>query len=171
MFIAIFAKEERDSTMSKSLKAILAASLITFVSAVLLQNHRLNIVRSARAAESSSVKTENTVTQERLHQLLLERKQILDGIADNIKKQMKFGRGVLREYSQARKTALLAGIDLCQTKEERISIRREIVRLHDAIGKQIQMEADVGQIGTNGLSKARADRLKSEIELLREQLK
>jgi hypothetical protein len=70
--------------MSKQMKALFAALLIALVSTVLLQNHRLNIVKSARAAETSSAQAENTAPQERLHQLLLERKKILDGIADNI---------------------------------------------------------------------------------------
>ena len=157
--------------MSKPSKAILAALLISLISTVLLQNHRLDTMRSARAVESSSVQTGNAATQEQLQRLLLERKSILDGMAENIKRQMAFGRGVLREYSQAKKAALLAGIDLCETKEERIGIRKEIVQLHDAIDRQIQMEATAGQIGQQGLAQARADRLDSEIDLLREQLK
>jgi hypothetical protein len=157
--------------MLKPMRAILAVLLIALVSTVLLQNNSPNALKSAKAAESPAADTATSVTQERLHQLLLERKSILDGIAETIERQMKFGRGNLIEYTQARKAALLAGIDLCESKDERISIRKDIVKLHDAIDRQIQLEADAGQIGTIGLNGARALRLESEIELLREQLK
>jgi hypothetical protein len=157
--------------MSKSLKAIFSVLLIILVSTVLLQNRRLNIFKSARAAETSPAQAASNITQERLQQLLLERKNMLDDVAATIKKQLTYGLGGLREYSQAKKTALLAGIDLCETKEERISIYKEIVQLHDAIDSQNQMEATAGKIGQQGLAQARADRLASEIDLLREQLK
>ena len=157
--------------MLKPMRAILAVLLIALVSTVLLQNNSPNALESPKAAESPAADPTTSVIQERLHQLLLERKSILDGIAETIERQMKFGRGNLIEYTQARKTALLAGIDLCESKDERISIRKDIVKLHDAIDRQIHLEADAGQIGTIGLNGARALRLESEIELLREQLK
>lgn len=157
--------------MSESLKTILAALLIALVSTTLLQNHRPTVFKAAMAAETSPTQADQAATQERLDQLLLERKNVLDDIAETLKRQLAFGRGVLREYSQAKETALLAGIDLCQTKEERVAIYKEIVKLHDVIDRQIQMEATAGQIGQQGLAQARADRLASEIDLLREQLK
>jgi hypothetical protein len=157
--------------MSKSLKAIFAVLLIVLVSTVLLQNHRLNIFKSARAAETSPAQASpSNITQERLQQLLWERKSMLDDVAALIKIQLPFGRGTLREYSQAKQTALLAGIDLCETKEERISIYKEIVQLQDPIDTQVQMEAEAGVIGSQSLAQARLDRLASEIDLLREQL-
>ena len=167
----IFKQQERGSKMSKPMKAILVALLIALVSSVLLQNHRLTVLKSAWAAETRSVQTANTATHKQLHQLLLKRKDVLDSIVDNINRRRESGRWDLREYSRAKKTALLAGIDLCETKEERVGIRKEIVQLHDAIDRQILMETAAGAIGPQGLAEAKAARLESEIDLLREQLK
>ena len=128
--------------MLKPMRAILAVLLVALVSTVLLQNNSPNALESVKAAESPAADTATSVIQERLHQLLLERKSILDGIAEAIERQMKFGRGNLIEYAQARKAALLAGIDLCESKDERISIRKDIVKLHDAIDRQ-----EVGRCG------------------------
>ena len=69
-----------------------------------------------------------------------------------------------------KKLRWLAGIDLCETKEERVGIGKEIVQLHDAIDRQILMETAAGAIGPQGLAKAKAARLESEIDLLRGQL-
>jgi hypothetical protein len=158
--------------MSKSLKAIFSVLLIILVSTVLLQNHRLNIFKSARAAETSPAQASpSNITQERLQQLLWERKSMLDDAAALIRVQMQSGRSTRIEYSQAKKTALLAGIDLCETKEERISIYKEIVQFRDSIDTQIQLEFEAGQMSSWGLAQARLARLASEIDLLREQLK
>lgn len=157
--------------MSKSVKAILAVLLIASVSIVLLQNHSLTALESAMASETPPAQIDNTAAQEQLHQLLLERKSLLESIADTEKLSLEYGRGSVREYCQAKKAALLAGIDLCTTKAERVEILKKIVQLHDNIDRQNEMEAAAGQIGQSGLARARADRLESEIDLLREQLK
>jgi len=60
------------------MKAILAALLIALVSTVLLQNHRLTVLKSAGATEASSVEMARTALQKQLHQLLLERKTIFE---------------------------------------------------------------------------------------------
>jgi len=153
------------------MQAMLAALLIALVCSVLLQNHRLTVLKSARAAETPSAQAGDTATQAQLRQLLLERKKILDRIVDIIDRRRHSGQWDLGDYSRAKKAALLAGIDLCETKEERIGIRKEIVQLHHAIYRETQMDCSAGQIGQQGLAEARAARLDSEIGLLREQLK
>ena len=128
-------------------------------------------MKLARAAETPSAQAGDTATEAQLRQLLMERKKILDRIVDTIERRRQSGQWDLREYSHAKKAALFAGIDLCETKEDRIGIRKEIVQLHDAIDRQTQMEFSAGQIGQQELAEARAARLESEIDLLREQLK
>ena len=102
--------------------------------------------------------------QRQLHQLLLERKAIFDSYVAIEKLSIKYGRGSVRGLTRAQQAALLAGIDLCNTKEERIKIRQDILRLHDIIdqGKTEAVPAN---------SKARLERLELEIDLLKEQMK
>ena len=68
--------------MSKLMKGITTAILIASVCAVLLQNHRLNVLKAARASETPSVEATSTAMQEQLHQLLLERRSPLESIAE-----------------------------------------------------------------------------------------
>ena len=119
--------------MSNSFKAILATLLVALVSTILLQNQHLAVFRSAGATEAASVEAADTPLQRQLHQLLLERKAIFDSYAAVEKLSLKYGRGSIRDLSRAQQAALLAGIDLCNTKEERIRIRQDILRLHDII--------------------------------------
>ena len=156
--------------MLKPMKAVLAVLLIAFVCSVLLQNHRPTVLKSAGAIESSSAQTGSVATEEQLLELLLERRNLLDSIVDNINSRRETGLWNLRDYFLAKKAAFLAGVDLSETKEERIGIRKGIVLLHDVMDRHIQLEVSTGQIGRRGLAEARVARLESEIDLLREQL-
>ena len=159
--------------MSRPLKAVLTGLLIVTASAVFLLDKNRNTLRSARAAEtptSTTVQAASNATEGQLRQLLLERKQILDRIADSVRKSVEAGRASISEYAQARKVALLGGIDLSNTKGERSEIHREIVKMYIEVERVMEKEIARGRIAPAGLDKVRVARLESEIDLVREQL-
>ncbi len=107
--------------------------------------------------------------KDQLHQLLLERQQLLEGIADNAKEYVDAGRMTASEYAAAKKAALLAGIDLCDTQAERIEIRKEVVGLDREAEAWMERRAASGRAGEGGRDQARLTRIESEIDLLKEQ--
>lgn len=157
--------------MSNSMRAMLGVLLVVLASVVLVRNGQRSTARSARATEMANAPAATTPTQNQLRQLLVERKRLLDGIVALEAKSLEYGRGDVSEYTQARKAALLAGIDLCETKEQRIEIRREVVQLYTEAEKSLQREAAAGQRPQTALDKMKVARIEAEIDLLREQLK
>jgi hypothetical protein len=153
--------------MSKRLRVVLVACLMAIASIVLIQYGR-PILRSATASESPAVST-----QDHLHQKLVERKKLLDIIVGEMELTIKSGRGSVHslEYRHAKEAALCAGIDLCQSKGERIAIYREALRLYLEQEKLLELEFEVGQLPKSRLREAKVTRLAVEVELLREQLK
>ncbi len=137
-----------------------------------------------RFAQSHSAKTEMPATttasannsalraalQAKIRQVLLERKTYLERIAKEKEIALKLGRGTLRDYKQARVAALLAGIDLCDTKAERIEIRRENLKLLTDIEKSMEREYRTGHLPEGALHQHRIARMEAEINLLKEQL-
>ena len=128
----------------------------------------------AKAAEtptSTTVQAAGNATQDRLRQLLLERKQLLDKIAEIAKMSVEAGRRNAAEYAQAEQAALLAGIDLCNNKSERIEIHSEIVKLYRDLERSTERLVEMGDSTQVQVDKVRAIRLESEIGLLKEQLR
>ena len=160
--------------MSKPLEASLAALLIITVSSIFLRydsGYALKLVKAAETQTPTQVQAPGDAPHDHLRKLLLERKQILDRIAEDIEVRLKHGAGTISEYGQAKKAALLAGIDLCNTKSERIEIHEEIVKLYKELEEHDKRRAEAGMIGQEGLSMVRVARLEAEIDLLREELK
>jgi hypothetical protein len=156
-----------DSVMSKRLRVVLVACLMTIASIVLIQYGR-PIVRSATASESPAVSA-----QDQLHQKLVERKQLLDQVVKELELSVKFGRGSITslEYRQAEEAALRAGLDLCQSKEERISIFEEVLKSYATREKQLELEFELGYRPPADMREAKLARLGVEIALLKEQLR
>jgi hypothetical protein len=159
--------------MSRPMKAVLTALLLIAASAVFLLAGNRNTTRSARAAEppaSTRVQVAGNATQEQLHQLLLERKQLLEKIVDDMKIYVEAGRVSGSAYAKTKEAALLAGLDLCNTKAERIEIRRDIVELYKEVQDLTKRRTDTGRASQSELDEARLARLEAEINLLKEQL-
>lgn len=153
--------------MSNRMRVVLVACLMAIVSIFLVQHER-SILRSVTASESS-----DQSAQDQLRQKMVERKQLLDQVVKEIELSLQFGRGSVNsiEYRQAKEAALRAGLDLCQSKEERISIFEEILKLYDKHDKLLELEFKVGQRGTADMREAKLTRLEVEIELLKEQIR
>jgi len=153
--------------MSKKSRVVLVACLMAIASIVLIQYGR-PILRSATASESPAVST-----QDQLHQKLVERKKLLDKIVEEMELSIKFGHVSVHslEYRHAKEAALRAGIDLCQSKGERIAIYRETLKLYLEQEKLLELELEIGQLPRSRLREAKVTRLAVEIELLKEQLK
>ena len=154
--------------MSKRFKTKLVAFLTITFSVVLVQIGR-PIEGSATATASPGSSTQN-----HLHQKLLERKHLLDQVVDEAKLSIELRSGTLirsPEYRQAKEAALRAGIDLCQSKDDRINIYREISKLYVQHENQLGSEVKSGKLHKSSLREAKIHRLEVEIELLREQLK
>jgi len=159
--------------MSKPLKASLATLIIITVSSVFLRydsGYALKLVKAAETQTPTQVQATGDATHDQLRKLLLERKEILDRIAEDIEVRLKHGAGTISEYEQAKKAALLAGIDLCSTKSERIEIHKEIVKLYRELEAWTMRRHEHGQGGQVDLDMAKAARLESEIDLLKKQL-
>lgn len=119
---------------------------------------------------ATTASADNSVLHAKIRQVRLERKKSLERIAKEREIALKHGRGTLRDYRQAKVAALLAGIDLCDTKAERIEIRREKLKLMTDIEKTMEMEYQAGQRPEENLHQSRIARMEAEIDLLKEQL-
>ncbi|MBN2314480.1 MAG: hypothetical protein JXM79_11160 [Sedimentisphaerales bacterium] len=155
--------------MSKSLKAFFMAFMLIAASGVFLMGNQWDTVKSARAGESFT-STDSKVTQEQLRELLLERKRILEKRVENMKVFFNAGRVSGSEYAKAKEAALLAGLDLCHTKAERVTIRREIVGIYQEAEGWTKRRADTGHAPQSELDEARVACLEAEINLIKEQL-
>ncbi len=153
--------------MSTQLRVVLVACLMTIASIVLIQYGR-PILGSATASESPAISA-----KDQLHQKLVERKQLLDQVVKEMELSIKFGRGSVNslEYRHAKEAALRAGIDLCQSKGERVAIYREALKLYLEHEKTLEQEVKIGKLPKSSLREAKVSRLEVEIEFLREQLK
>jgi predicted kinase len=119
----------------------------------------------------AGAKAAGNATQDRLRQLLLERKQLLDKIAEIAKRSFEAGRMNVAEYAHVKRSALLAAIDLCNNKSERIEIHSEIVKLYRDLERSAERLVETGDSTLAEAYKVRAVRLESEIDLLKEQLR
>ncbi len=137
--------------MSKHFRVVLVAFL-TMIASIVFVQIGLPILRPVSASESSVGST-----QDQLHKKFVERKQLLDRIVEEAKLSLQFGRGSINslEYRQATEAALRAGIDLCQSKEERISIFDEILKLYATREKQLELEFKAGKRGTSDMREAK----------------
>jgi predicted kinase len=75
------------------------------------------------------------------------------------------------EYAHVKRSALLAAIDLCNNKSERIEIHSEIVKLYRDLERSAERLVETGDSTLAEAYKVRAVRLESEIDLLKEQLR
>jgi len=158
--------------MSRPLKASLAALLIVAVSSVFLgydSGYALKRVKAAEPQTPTQVQATDDAIHDQLRKLLLERKQILERIAEDFEVSFRHGTADMSEYGQAKKAALLAGIDLCNTKSERIEIHKEVVKLYRKLEEHDKRRVEAGMLGQRGL--ASVARLEAEIDLLREKLR
>ena len=159
--------------MTRQKRATLAVLCMVMVFPVIFLSDGQRHLTTATAAESpawTTAQTDHNATQDHLRQLLLKRKQILEQRVAVMKQRLNYGTGSLSEYSQAKKAALLARIDLCNTKTERINIYKEIVRLNTDLVSQVEKEVEAGQRPQDSLDEIRLAQLDEEINLLREQL-
>ena len=122
-----------------------------------------------RQAKHATLESNPAVKNE-LHRLLRERQQLLEEIAEGTKKFVETGRITMSEYAQAKKAALLAEIDLCETQAARVEIRQQMLALDKQAEAWTKRRAAAGRTGEGDLTEARLARIESEIGLLRERL-
>ncbi len=160
--------------MSKPKWSLLATTFAVAASCILIQENGPNTPASAGAAQTRNVTTQpgrENPTPASLRKLQLERKQVLDRIAENIRMSMNAGRAEASEYAQARTAALVAGLDLCQTQSERIEVRGEILQWHVKAEAWAQRRMASGRGTEVDVERVRVARLSAEIDLVKAQLK
>ena len=150
--------------MVKRLRVLLMVCFVVAVSIVSVQ-FCVPVPGIAMAGESTT-----DSLQEQLHQKLMQRKQLLDVEAEEIKKRFEFGSETSKEYLQAKEAALRAGIELCQSKEEQLDIYKQILDLYTQIEQRVEVVKNMGQLSMSDLRKSQVARLEIEIELLKVQL-
>ena len=167
-------QDEGNSIMSRPLKTTLVALLMITASSIFMQDNNGNASKMAKAAETLTAprtQASRNAIQDQIRQLLLDRKRLLERHAEEMKKSLEYGRGSLSDYTQARITALLAGIDLCDTTAERIEIHSEVIKFWKEIEKAMERDIARGQRPAIKINKIRVARLEAEVDLLKEQLK
>jgi len=95
----------------------------------------------------------------------------LDEIAEDIERNIGAGRASMAEYAEAKTASLTAGLDLCETKDDRVKIYAEIAKLQKNSEEWTKRRYELGQVGQVDLAKAKVARIESEIDLLREKLR
>ena len=141
--------------------------MITLSSVVMWSNHAM----ASQATTQTQAQATDGVMQKQLRALLLERKQLMDSSSDRAELLMTAGRMEFVEYAQLKKAALLAGINLCNTKQERIEIHMEVVKLSIQVSENVERMAESGRASSQEWHDAKLARLEAEIALLQERLK
>ena len=109
----------------------------------------------------------NTATQ--VESLMKERRDVLQNIAQMLNAQYRVGTaGIDRVVSATNKLAD-AELELAKTKDERIAVCRKQVESCRDFEKLCQARHEVGIVTQADVLIATAERLKAEIQLLREQ--
>jgi len=160
--------------MSRPLRVALFILIMTMASVIFMQYNNGNAMKLALAIEtpaSTQGQSTKAAAEDKLRQLYVERKQILESFLKSIELDIKAGRATRSEYVKAKKATYLAEIDLCNTKSERIKIHEEIVKLYIELEKDEKRRVEAGIIDQQEMDKIRVARLESEIDLLKEQLK
>lgn len=122
------------------------------------------------APDTGSQERTGPSTPDALRALLRERQQVLTRMADRLEKQMQAGRIDISAYGQARVAALLAGLDLCTNRAERIEIHRKVLHWHDQAEAWTQRRYQSGRATETDRDRVRVARLEAEIELCKEEL-
>jgi hypothetical protein len=160
--------------MSRPTKSAAVVLIIAAASAIYMQDNNGYAEKLAMASETPASIPVQSITNPgkyRLRQLSLQRKHLLEHLAQMIELNVKAGRATKSEYVQAKRAALLAGIDLCNTGSERVEIYREIVKLYLELEEDEKRKHEAGINDRLKISKLRIVRVEAEIDLLREQLK
>lgn len=138
--------------MSRPMNAALLVLFMIGASSIIMQITNANGEKSATTIEtpaSAQAQTARDAIEEQLRELYQERKQILESRLKEIELSIRAGRGHRSAYVQGRKAVLLASLDLCNTKEERLEIRREIVEIHIKLEEACQRQVDAGMTRTH----------------------
>jgi len=108
--------------------------------------------------------------QERLHQLHLQRKQVLQQILDHTKKMYELGQTGQSDVLQAEIAVLRADIELCASPNKRVAIHQDIVQLYEKIEKGMRRNVADGHVNGIELARMTLIRLDAEINLAEAQL-
>jgi outer membrane protein TolC len=131
---------------------------------------RRKVTLAAETTPSSSVRGDQRTSQDELHRLLLERRQILQMIVESLEAEFKTGRVGDDQVREARVALMSAELDLCKTPAERLVVREKSVQLfkdhEDRVGRLVA----AGQAPQIDAAKAKIQRLEAQIELVREKL-
>lgn len=151
-------------------KLVLAVVISTFLGLVI---YGVGHIPFATAADTQQVASDTppvATGETDLQKLLLERKQILQKIANTVAKQYAHGVTNAEQVRQANLDLLNAELDLAKTPDERINIRSQIVRLYKEKETELISQVNAGKVPSLNLEKAKVARLTAEIELAKEQL-
>ena len=126
----------------------------------------LAVLLSSQTAGSQDKKP--TSPENKINSLLVERRDTLRQLVDSVTAQYKAGRTTLDNVIRARNGLLDAELEIAKTKTERIRIHEERVKNFRDLENAIKRRYTVGKGTYEEMLTAKAARLKSEIELLRE---
>ncbi|MFB3895561.1 MAG: hypothetical protein ACE14V_04585 [bacterium] len=151
-------------------KLALAVVISTFLGLVIYGVGHLTFATAADTQQVANDIPSVATVETDLQKLLIERKQILQKIANTIAKQYSHGVTNAEQVRQANLDLLYADLDLAKTPDERINIRSQIVRLYKEKETELTSQVNAGKIPSLNLEKAKVARLTAEIELAKEQL-
>lgn len=126
----------------------------------------LGVMLSSQTAGSQDEKP--TSPENKINSLMVERRDTLRQLVDSVTAQYKAGRTTLDNVIRARNGLLDAELEIAKTKTERIRIHEERVKNFRDLENAIKQRYTVGKGTHEEMLTAKAARLKSEIEFLRE---
>lgn len=122
---------------------------------------------SAKDADKTEFKSSlhEVATAKNSHNLLIERRDILQEKLQTLEWQLNVGRASLEQLNQAKIDLLRVESELSETPQKRIAILEQIVALYKDQEKRTQLLSAAGRATQDELYKAKLLRLEAEAEL------
>jgi hypothetical protein len=126
----------------------------------------LGVVLYGQSAESQD--EQQTSLDNRINSLLAERRDTFRQLVELVEGRYKMGQTSLYNVIRERNRLLEAELEIAKTSIDRIRILEDRVKNFRDLENELKQLHEVGRVTDDKLLVAKAERLKAEIELLRE---
>lgn len=146
---------------------------VTFKNVSLEPGHKTDVQieteQTAEDTENSEFKTAllSDVSVENHHKLLMERRDILQKILQDVEQKYDAGRANSRELQEAKIDLLRVESELAETPEIRINILNQVVTMYLEQEKTTKLLLDAGRTTQNEFDKIKLLRLEAETEFVK----
>jgi outer membrane protein TolC len=121
----------------------------------------------ALASVNPASSADNSDFGDKVKGLLKKRHDMRSEILDRVAKEYKGGQCGYDQLLQAEKSLLSAKLDLCETKDERVEVYKQMVKAAERGLRAVELLAKAKEVGEVDVLKARVHLIETEIGLER----